>query len=85
MTPQEIQYQGKRVYVTGIVSKSGNIHTYVKRYVARSGLVIGQSKNGMLLIKFTNKRYQTHTRCIPAGCVTLLPVRCAGQPRKFSK
>jgi hypothetical protein len=32
--------------------------------VGRGGKVVGEAKNGMLLIQFKN-----HTRCIPAGCV----------------
>jgi hypothetical protein len=32
--------------------------------VGRGGKVLGESKNGRLLVQFKG-----HTRCIPAGCV----------------
>lgn len=65
MTYQEALWKDRLVWVTGIVSKSGNAHRYVAKYVGRGGFVEGQAKNGMLLIRF-----QTHSRSIPAGCVT---------------
>lgn len=46
------------------MSKSGKIHLYVKKYIDRFGLVKGEAKNGMLLIRF-----KEHTRSIPVGCV----------------
>lgn len=64
MTYQECIWKDTIVWVVGILSKSGKIHRYVKQYVGRGGFVLGESKNGMLLIKFSN-----HTRCIPAGCI----------------
>ncbi len=64
MTYQEALWQGKYVWIVSLMSKSGKMHRYVRRYVGRGGLVLGEAKNGMLLIQFTN-----HTRCIPAGCV----------------
>ena len=67
MTYQEVLWQGKLVWVTGIVSRSGKCHRYVRKFVGRGGVVKGEAKNGMLLIEFgRNKR-----RAIPAGCVTL--------------
>lgn len=41
------------------------MHFYVKKYISKQGVVIGEAKNGMLQIKF-----KTHTRNIPAGCVS---------------
>lgn len=64
MTYQEAIWKGKYVCVTGILSKSGRLHYTYRKYVGRSGTVVGESKNNMLLIKFKN-----HTRSIPAGCV----------------
>jgi hypothetical protein len=64
MTYQEALWQGKYVWVVSLMSKSGKMHRYVRRYVGRGGQVIREAKNGMLLIQFKN-----HTRCIPAGCV----------------
>lgn len=65
MTYQEVLLQGKVVLVTGMVSRSGKCHKYVKKYVGRQGCVIGEAKNGMLLVAFGNR-----SRAIPAGCVT---------------
>ena len=67
MTYQEVLWQGKLVWVTGIVSRSGKCHRYVRKFVGRGGMVIGEAKNGMLLIQFGKGR----RRAIPAGCVTL--------------
>ncbi len=66
MTYQESIYKGKFVWVTGILSKSGRLHYDLRKYVGRGGSVLGESKNGRLLIQFGN-----HTRAIPAGCVAL--------------
>ena len=67
MTYQEVLWQGKLVWVTGIVSKSGKCHRYVRKFVGRGGVVKGESKNGMLLVEFGPRK----VRAIPAGCVTL--------------
>lgn len=58
---------GQLVWVTGILSNSGVMHRYVIPYVGRGGRVMGEAKNGMLLIQFGNK----HLRAIPAGCVRI--------------
>lgn len=65
MTYQEVLWQGKYVWITGILSKSGRLHMYLRKYVGKGGFVVGESKNGRLLIRFSD-----HTRAIPAGCVT---------------
>ena len=70
MTHQEVIWKGKYVWVTGIMSKSGKAHRYVARFVGRGGIVEGQSKNGMLLVRFT-RRNSEMVRSIPAGCLTL--------------
>ena len=67
MTYQEVLWQDKLVWVTGIVSKSGKCHRYVRKYVGRGGVVLREAKNGMLQVQF--KRNQV--RNIPAGCLTL--------------
>ena len=64
MTYQEVLWKDKYVWVVSLMSKSGKMHRYVRTYVGRGGKVVGEAKNGMLLIEFKN-----HTRCIPAGCV----------------
>lgn len=69
MTYQETLWQGKYVWIVSLMSKSGKMHRYVRKYVGRAGLVIGEAKNGMLLIRFKNSYGSTHTRAIPAGCV----------------
>lgn len=71
MTYQEVLWQGKYVWVTGIVSKSGKCHRYVRKFVGRGGMVLGEAKNGMLLIQFGKDRQRDKRRAIPAGCVTL--------------
>lgn len=79
MTYQEVLWQGKLVWVTGILSKSGKIHRYVRLYVGRGGMVKRESKNGMLLVSFGNNR----VRAIPAGCLTLYnETSHAGQQKK---
>jgi len=64
MTYQEVLWQGKLIWVVGILSKSGRMHQNLRKYVGRGGRVLGDSKNGQLLVQFKG-----HTRCIPAGCV----------------
>ena len=64
MTAQEVLWQGKWVWVVGLMSRSGKMHRYVREYVGRGGKVAAEAKNGMLLIQFKN-----HARAIPAGCV----------------
>lgn len=69
MTYQECLWQGKTVLVVSIMSKSGKVHIYVKRFVGRQGIVLGEAKNGMLLIRFQMSKYFRKTISIPAGCV----------------
>jgi hypothetical protein len=64
MTYQEALWKGKLVWIVSLMSKRGKMHRYVSNYVGRAGRVLGEAKNGMLLIQF-----KTHTRSIPAGCV----------------
>lgn len=55
--------------VVSMMSKSGKFHTYVKRFVGRRGYVLGEAKNGMLLIRFQMSNHFRKTISIPAGCV----------------
>ena len=66
MTYQEVLWQGKIVQVVGILSKSRRLHYALRKYVGLAGTVLGESKNGQLLVRFRG-----HARCIPAGCVVL--------------
>ena len=63
---QEVQWRGKYVWVTGIKSKRGKMHRNVREFVGRGGVVVRESKNGMLLVQFKKQ-----ARAIPAGCLTL--------------
>ena len=78
MTHQETIWQGRYIWVVSIMSKSGKIHRYVRKYVGRSGEVLGEAKNGMLLIQFKNQHGAEHIRSIPAGCVVDYNVPKAG-------
>lgn len=77
MTYQETFWQGRYVWVVSLMSRSGKMHRYVRKYVGRGGKVIGEAKNGMLLIQFKN-----HTRSIPAGCVVDYNVPKAGDSHR---
>lgn len=78
MTNQEVLWQGKMVLVVGILSRSGRLHYQLRKYVGRGGIVLGESKNNQLLIRFGN-----HTRAIPAGCVAEYgTVHLAGTSRR---
>lgn len=80
MTYQEAIWQGRYVWVTGILSKSGRMHRTYRKYIGRGGLVTGEAKNGMLLVAFKN-----HTRAIPAGCLSLYgEVHTAGNEKSAS-
>lgn len=68
MTPQEIYWENKYVWVVGLLSKSGKIHRYLKPYIGRGGFVVGEAKNGMLLVEFCRSKNRER-RAIPAGCV----------------
>lgn len=67
MTYQEALWQGKSVFVVSMMTKSGKIHQYMREYVGCCGRVLGEAKNGMLLVDFQNR-----IRAIPASCVVEL-------------
>ena len=81
MTYQEVLWQNKYVWIVSLMSKSGKMHRYVSKYVNRGGYVLGEAKNGMLLIQFN----KNHTRSIPAGCVVDYSVPKAVHKMKPSK
>ena len=68
-TYQECIWQDKTVLVVSMMSKSGKVHSYVKRFVGRRGYVLREAKNGMLLIRFQMSKHFRKTISIPAGCV----------------
>ena len=68
-TYQECIWQDKTVLVVSMMSKSGKVHAYVKRFVGRRGLVLGEAKNGMLLIRFQMTKRFKKAIAIPAGCL----------------
>lgn len=74
MTYQETIWSGKIVVVTSIISRSGKCHRNIIPMVGRSGQVIGEAKNNMLLIEFPgrNKAHGRifHRMSVPSGCVT---------------
>ncbi len=76
MTYQEALWKNKYVWVVGLMSRSGKMHRYVRKYVGRGGFVLGEAKNNMLLIQFKN-----HTRAIPAGCVVEYDTPKAGSSK----
>ncbi len=71
MTYLECIWKDKIVIVTGILSNRGIIHPYVRQFVGRSGVVVGESKNNQLLIRF-EIRGRIRYRSIPPGCVSQL-------------
>lgn len=68
MTYQEVLWKDKIVWVVSMMSKNKRIHRYLRKYVGQCGQVIGEAKNGMLLIDFSHGGYR-HTRCVPSSCV----------------
>ena len=82
MTYQETLWQGRYVWVVSLMSRSGKMHLYVRKYVGRVGMVKGEAKNGMLLIQFKNSHGISHTRAIPAGCVVDYNVPKAGDSQQ---
>lgn len=72
MTYQEIKWMNKIIWVTGIMSNSRKLHRNLVKYVGRGGQVIGESKNGQLLVRFVHRVdgiKKIEDRCIPSGCV----------------
>ena len=72
MTYLESVYKDKIVVVTGIKSNRGVLHPRIRKYVGRAGTVVGESKNGQLLVRFKLLRSRSHLRAIPPGCVSKL-------------
>jgi hypothetical protein len=74
MTYQETIWKGKTVMPVSIKSKSGGLHHYVRRYIGVTGIVLGESKNGMLLVYFAKVKYAKY-RVIPSGCLHLVEIQ----------
>lgn len=89
MTYQETIWKDHIVMVTGIISRSGKYHRYVRSLVGRGGQVVGEAKNNMLLIEFSGRNKKRgrfkFRRAVPAGCVTLYTeLKHAGMPRLWA-
>lgn len=85
MTYQECIYKGKKVMITGIISRSGKLHSHVTRYVGSICRVLGDAKNGMLLLHVPIGRFHPTFRkiSVPAGCVTLISeIKQAKKPQE---
>lgn len=77
--------KNQAVTVTSIISNSGRAHPYLKKWINRSGQVVGRSKSNMLLVHFKNKKGTSIFRSIPDGCVTpSSDLAYIGQPREKS-
>lgn len=70
MTFQEVIYKDKILLVHGMMSFGGKVHPHVRKFVGKTGVCLGEAKNGMLLIKFPQKN--SPVRAIPTGCCTIL-------------
>lgn len=71
-----------QITVTSIIANSGRAHPYVRKWMNRTGTVLGSSKNNMLLVQFRSNKGGSVTRSIPAGCVTpSQSLTYAGAPR----
>lgn len=81
--PQFKFWKDKLVTVVSMTSNSGRAHRFVRKWVGRSGTVIGISVNNMLLIEFaTRGETSKPIRSIPAGCVIENEkLQWAGSPR----
>ena len=72
MTHLETIWHNKHVFVYSMMSKSGKIHSHVKKWVGKIGIVMRESKNNQLLIKFNISTHKRKYISIPPGCVKLL-------------
>lgn len=73
MTSQECIWKHKVVRLITIKGKRGPIHWGLAKYCGMPGEVLGDAKNGMLLIKFDTSWLENGDmiRCVPASCVML--------------
>jgi hypothetical protein len=71
MTYQETLWKGKHIRLISLLSKRGIVHHHLARFCGMAGVVLGESKNGQLLIEFrTSWRGKKNlTVCVPSGCV----------------
>lgn len=68
MTSQECRWKYWVVMPVSIQGKSGNLHRYVRPFIGKTGYVVSEAKNGMLLVRFHYKT-KWKTRAIPASCL----------------
>lgn len=88
MTNLEKIWADKHVFVYSMMSKSGKIHSYVRRWIGRIGVVVRESKNNQLLVKFGISQYKRKYIAIPPGCLKQLgdeDFRIALSNKKISK
>lgn len=80
MTRQEILFNDATVICVSIMSKRKRIHFKCKKFIGRKGKVLGEGKNGQLLIKFDS---QKNPVTIPLSCLHIVtePLRFAFHPR----
>lgn len=76
-------WKDKVVTVVSMTSKGGRTHPYLRKWVGRSGTVLGIATNNMLLIEFAKRGESSKpVRAIPAGCVIDNEhLKLAGSPR----
>lgn len=72
MTHLETIWQDKHVIVYSMMSKSGKLHAHVRRWIGRIGIVMRESKNNQLIVKFGISPYKKKYIAIPPGCLKQL-------------
>lgn len=72
MTHLESIWNDKHVFVHSMMSKSGKIHTHVRKWIGKIGIVVRESKNNQLLVKFNITTHKRKYIAIPPGCLVEL-------------
>lgn len=72
MTYQECIWMNWVVMPVSIQAKSGYVHRYIRPFVGKTGYVVKEAKNGMLLIRFHYKKKGWKVRAIPASCLMMI-------------
>ena len=68
MTYLECIWKDKVVLIVSLLSKNGKVHSRIKPWIGRTGIVVKESKNNQLLVRIRlNKRIAYIS--IPPGCV----------------
>lgn len=68
MTHLECIWQNKTILVVSILSRNRKIHSRIKSWIGRSGVVIRESKNNQLLVRFRLGKKTVYVS-IPPSCV----------------